>query len=49
MALNALEEWGKGRWPEGAQEALVEAAQLEPDEKVKARLESMIRTGKSGE
>lgn len=42
QAVNALEAWGRDAWPGGAREALAEAAHIEPEEKLKVRLQNLI-------
>ena len=44
MSLKALEEWGKGQWPNDAEQILNEAYETEPDEKVKESIQK-IRQG----
>ena len=44
MSLKALEEWGKGQWPNDAEQILNEAYETEPDEKVKESIQK-VRQG----
>jgi hypothetical protein len=46
MALNALSAWGKESWPEEAESALLDACQVEPEHKVKERIEKLIKDGR---
>jgi hypothetical protein len=43
IAIRALAEWGMPRWPDDAHGCIADAAKREPDEKVKARLESLLK------
>jgi hypothetical protein len=45
MAIRALAEWGLPRWPDEAHGCITDAAEREPDEEVKARLESLLKGG----
>jgi hypothetical protein len=42
MAINVLEEWGRGHWPPGAIATLERALQEEPDDKVRERLRRLL-------
>jgi hypothetical protein len=46
MALNALDAWGMDHWPEGTKQLLLAASQLEPEQKIKDRIEQLLREGK---
>lgn len=41
MAINALRDWGQHVWPSGAMEELRRAAEREPDDDVRQRLQSL--------
>ncbi len=43
MAIRALADWGMPRWPEEAYRCITDAAEREPDEEVKTRLESLLQ------
>lgn len=45
MALRALAEWGKDRWPEGMEAALAESIAVEPDDDVRGRMEKVAAGG----
>jgi hypothetical protein len=42
MALRALSEWGRQRWPAEARTILVEAREREPDENVRERFDRVL-------
>ena len=42
QAIRALEAWGPGAWPREAVEAVREAARLEPDDELRARMNALI-------
>jgi hypothetical protein len=42
MSINALEKWGRERWPEEAVSVIEKAARIEPEEEVKARLQALL-------
>ncbi len=42
MALRALDGWGRDRWPADAQASLRAALEVEPDEEVRTRIESVL-------
>jgi hypothetical protein len=42
MALAALGEWPRDRWPDGAQEALTQLLFQEPDDKVRKRVRELL-------
>jgi hypothetical protein len=43
MALNVLEAWSVGAIPSHAYEAVRDALQIEPDEKIRDRLRQLLR------
>jgi len=43
MAIRALADWGMPRWPDEAYRCITDAAEREPDEEVKTRLESLLK------
>jgi hypothetical protein len=42
MALNALGEWPRDRWPDGAEGALTQLLFQEPDDKVRKRVQELL-------
>lgn len=43
MALKALEAWNKSSWPEGTTDILNQLFKIEPDSKVKKRVENLLK------
>jgi hypothetical protein len=43
MAIQALAKWGIPRWPDEAHSYIADALKSEPDEKVRARLERLVK------
>jgi hypothetical protein len=42
MAINALHEWGRDRWPPAAESALKDALHGEPEDNVRQRLQDLL-------
>ena len=42
MAINALHEWGRDRWPPAAESALKDALRGEPEDDVRQRLQDLL-------